>query len=172
MKCAWIISEALDIVPTKTYRNIKDIAPIWGSWSTWREFNTDNCICTDIRKAEELLGKAFQGVTHLHIPKQYYEELGKPRGVKLFEGKLKTQMPKQDDVAALSIASQQYDILLLLGFDLSSDDANVLQTQAIIAGNPQCQFVAIDLAKPLSKIITDCANFTCDEYENVLHLLT
>lgn len=172
MKCAWVISEAVDLSPTKIYRNLKDIAPIWGSWSTWREFNTDNCICTDIRKAEELLQKAFQGVTHLHIPKQYYEDLHAPLGVKLFEGKPQADMPRQDDIAAISICSQRYDIVLLLGFDLSSDDNYARQLSTIISGNPQCQFVAIDAVKQISDDYISCANFTSDEYNNVLQLLT
>lgn len=171
MRTAWVISEALQLLPTKVYGRLQDIAPTWGSWSTWREFKTDNCSCSEIRKARELLGRAFQGVTNLHLPKAYFVELGEPRGVRLFEGVPRTDVEYQDDVIAVSLASQQYDIVLMLGFDLSQPEAYSDQIYAILAGNSNCQFVQIDAIKTAPERYQNLTNFTCDIYDNVLQLL-
>lgn len=172
MRTAWVISESLQLTPTKVYGRLQDIAPTWGSWSTWREFKTDNCTCSEIRKAGELLSRAFQGATNFYLPKTYHKELGEPRGVKLIEGQPRTDVELQDDVMAISIASQQYDLLLLLGFDLEQPTAYSDQIHAIIKGNIDCQFVQIDAVKPAPERYQSLTNFTCDTYENVLQLLT
>lgn len=172
MRTAWVISEALQLLPTKAYGRLQDVAPTWGSWSTWREFSTDNCTCSEIRKAKELLARAFQGVTNFHLPKAYHVELGEPKGVKLIEGLPRTDVELQDDVIAVSVASQQYDLLLLLGFDLALPQAYSDQIFTIMSGNDHCQFVQIDAVQPAPDRYQTLTNFTCDTYENVLHLLS
>lgn len=172
MRTAWVISESMQLLPTKTYGKLQDIAPTWGSWCTWREFNTDNCTCGEIRKAQELLSRAFQGVTNFYLPSSYYQELGKPLGVKTFEGSPRIDVELQDDVIATSIASQQYDLVLMLGFDLSQPEAYSDQMYAIIQGNADCQFVQIDAVKTPPERYQNLTNFTCDTYENVLQLLS
>ena len=172
MRTAWVISEALQLLPTKVYGRLQDIAPTWGSWSTWREFTTDNCTCSEIRKAKELLARAFQGVTNFYLPKAYHQELGEPKGVKLIEGLPRTNVEYQDDVIAVSIASQQYDLILLLGFDLDQPEAYSDQIYTIVSGNTNCQFVQIDAVKTAPDRYQTLTNFTCDTYENVLQLLS
>jgi hypothetical protein len=172
MRTAWVISEALQLLPTKVYGRLQDIAPTWGSWSTWREFTTDNCTCSEIRKARELLARAFQVVTNFHVPKAYYQELGEPKGVRLIEGLPRIDVEYQDDIIAVSIASQQYDLVLLLGFDLEQPESYSDQIYTIISGNADCQFVQIDAVKTAPERYQILTNFTCDSYENVLQLLS
>lgn len=172
MRVAWIISESLQLLPTKVYGRLQDIAPTWGSWSTWREFKTDNCTCSEIRKSRELLSRAFQGAANFYLPKVYCEELGEPLGVKWFEGLPRTDVEYQDDVIAVSIASQQYDLILLLGFDLEQPVSYSDQIYTIVSGNTNCQFVQIDAVKTAPERYQILTNFTCDTYENVLQLLS
>ena len=168
MKICWVISQAKNIDPVKTYKSLKNIAPVWGSYSTWREFGNDNSVCGDPAKAKELVTKAFQSVTNLYLPKSCYSDLGEPRGVKLFEGK--ANAVANDDIITTSICASQYEIVLLLGFKFEPNTAYFEQLKTIIQGNENCQFVAVDtdyIPEDLSKV----ANFTSDSYDSVIKLL-
>jgi len=168
MKICWVISHAKNVDPTKAYKSLKDIAPVWGSYLTWRDFSTDNSVCSDPVKAQELIGKAFQSVTNLYLPKSCYSAVGEPRGVKLFEGR--PGAVADDDVVAVSICAAQYEIVLLLGFDFRPETDYFEQLKTIISGNPNCQFVAVD-TNSVPESLSNIANFTSDTYENVLQLL-
>ena len=43
-----------------TIDSIKDVAPTWGSWKTWRSYATDNVVCHDLGHARELLQRSLQ----------------------------------------------------------------------------------------------------------------
>ena len=57
MEVAWVLSEdyADPIVKSET---IKDIGTTWGSWKTWRSWSTDNVLCADNTKAQDLIKRA------------------------------------------------------------------------------------------------------------------
>lgn len=169
MRCCWVISQGLRD-HDKKYQKLSDLAPTWGSWKTWKEFNTDNTICTQLVEADNLVGRAFHSVTNLYLPKSFYAELESPRGVKLFEGIVDPESKIDDDIAAVSITSQQYEIVLLLGFEFE-EKVYTERLYAIIAGNQKCQFVLIDPTLDPPNKFDELANFACDEFKNVLELL-
>lgn len=168
MKICWVISQAKNIDPTVTYRKLKDIAPVWGSYTTWREFDNDNSVCGDPAKARELISKAFQSVTNLYLPKSCYVDLGEPRGVKLFESR--PNAVADDDIIATSITAGQYEIILLLGFKFETGTPYFEQLKTIISGNDQVQFVAVDTDNIPEELKT-LPNFTNDTYEQVVKIL-
>lgn len=170
MRCCWVISQDLQQDPLLRYQKLGELAPTWGSWATWRAFNTDNSICTNLAEADKLLSRAFQSVTNLYLPKDFFAELGNPRGVKLFDGVAPPGASNIDDIAVVSIVSQLYDIVLLLGFEFG-EDARSDQIYTTMAGQDRCQFVLVDNPKSPAQRFQDLANFTCDKYANVLELL-
>ena len=86
MRINWIFADDLVLDPTIDVDQIKNIGATWGSWRTWRGCGTDNVLCHDRSRATELLGRAFQAVCNFHVPKKHYQDLGRPLGVKLYDG--------------------------------------------------------------------------------------
>lgn len=171
MRCAWVISQTFTKDTDQRYQRLNELAPTWGSWHTWQAFNTDNSICTKLVDADKLISRAFQSVTNLYLPTSFYAELESPRGVKLFDGAAPSSIKNTDDVAAISIVGQLYDIVLLLGFKFGEDpDSDQIYTT--ISGLDRCQFVLVDSMQDLPERFLALTNFTCDEFKNVLELLT
>jgi hypothetical protein len=122
MQVCWALSEDIGkgaIDPAK----LKNVAPIWGPYNTWREYRTDNVICHDNKKAKDLIARAFHAIFNLYLPKTSYIELGRPVGVKLYEGDFKDPLiNNKEDIVTLNLVSDNYDIVLMYGWDLSPVD--------------------------------------------------
>jgi hypothetical protein len=184
MKINWVYAEGYAFDPTADLETIKNIGPSWGSWKTWRGCSTDNVVCHNISKTKELLQRAFQSVCNLHVPKSQYQNLGRPLGVKLYDGNFQQELDQTEDVIALHLASTQSDIVLLLGFDLSTqtlpdDDFEKHKIRnyyglirSAIRNSPETQFVLVDHSKDLDKAFKEIPNLTCDIMANVLKLLS
>lgn len=182
MKISWVVASDHVFDPTIDMEQIKSIGPIWGSWKTWRSCDTDNVICHQQQKCRELLDRAFQAVCNFYIPKNLYEPLARPVGVRFYDGDFDREIDNIEDIVALHLASTNSDIVLLVGFawQLPISVADRFEQHKItnrhglirgaIANMPQTQWVAIDCADmdPSYKIL---ANLTCDTLENVLQLL-
>ena len=67
MEVAWVLSEDY-VDPIVKSETIKDIGTTWGSWKTWRSWSTDNVLCADNAKAQELIKRAFHSVCNFYIP--------------------------------------------------------------------------------------------------------
>ncbi len=181
MEISWVLSAdyADPIVKSDT---IKDIGSTWGSWTTWRSWGTDNVLCADNTKAQELIKRAFHSVCNFYVPQESYTLLNRPAGVKVFEGNFPDDFPKQEDIIAMHLCSQS-ELVLCMGFDLQeitltdpkakhlakSYEAAV---RGVIKSNPNTQFVFIDHPGELDKSFASLENMSCDSYENVLQLLT
>jgi len=181
MRVCWVISENFND-PLVNPDKLAGIGSTWGSWRTWRAWNTDNVLCNDVVKAKDLIARAFQAVCNLYIPKQSYVELNRPVGVKLYEGEFPTEFKGVEDIVSMHLVSGHNDLVLLLGFDLSTpyqSDIYELHKRknylaafrAAVKMYSQIQWVLIDHEKKLDPSLNEFANITCDTYENVLHLL-
>ena len=183
MRINWIYSAAYAPQPTHELVRMKEIGPSWGSWKSWRDCSTDNVVCYDQNKTRELLSRAFQSVCNFHVPKHQYQELGRPLGVKLFDGEFKEIVDDLEDIIAMHLASPQSDIVLMMGLDLSPVPPITdryekhkmrnrlgLVYQAILS-TPSVQWVLVDHEKPLDKSFQKLPNLACDEMKNVLELL-
>ena len=166
MEISWVLSEDYNDPIVKS-EQLKDIGSTWGSWKTWRSWSTDNVLCADNTKAQDLIKRAFHSVCNFYIPQKSYIFLNRPTGVKVFEGDFPDDFTKQEDVIAIHLCSQSE--LVLCKFLAKSYETAI---RAVIKNNPNTQFVFIDHPGELDKSLKDLENISCDTYENVLQLLT
>lgn len=183
MRVNWVFAHRHQLDPTIDIDTIKGIGPSWGSWRTWRSCNTENVICHDRAKAQELIGRAFQSVCNFYIPKKYYQDLNRPVGVKLYDGDFVQELDHLEDVVAMHLVSNISDIVLLGGFDFSTLPQVADQFEqhklrnyhglirSVIAANETVQWVAVDHPPELDKAYQNLPNLTCDSMSNVLQLL-
>lgn len=183
MKISWVLCQTLrpDFADPAV---IRSVGPAWGSWETWKAYKTDNVVCTDLEQARTLIQRAFHAVANFYVPKDFYATLGRPVGLKLYDGEFKGPAIKnRDDIVALNLTSSTSDIVLLLGFNLSplSKDADKIERayeeayqyniRGVIRDNPNVQFVLVNYEYDLSKPFTELENLTQDSLESVVELL-
>lgn len=173
MKVCWVISES---VPSDLEAPI-DVATSWGSWKTRDAYNTENCICSNTSEASTLTKLGFQKSCNLYLMQESHIAIGKPAGVRLFNGRFGSDgISNKDDIVALNLAVPQYDLVLLLGFDFSPTtdagrDEYYFNVKEIIKTNADTQFVLVDYAHEIDSELIELANITQDTVETVTSLL-
>ena len=120
MRINWVVASDYQLDPAVDADLIKNIGPIWGSWKTWRSCATDNVICHDSAKGVELIKRNFQQTCNFYIPESSIKMLGRPSEVKVYGGKFLQEVDNIEDIVALHLASAQSDIVIMMGFDLST----------------------------------------------------
>ena len=172
---SWVIAEGYQFDPTINLDTIKNVGPIWGSWTTWRGCGTDNVICNNKAKAKGLIDQKFNEGCNFYVSNSLYHELDKPDRVQRYGGSFQHDMQHTDDIVALHLANTSADIILMLGFDLISIDTNNQHyyghVLSVIKQHPDTQWVLVDHPKDLYKNFQDLSNLTCDSLGNVLQLL-
>lgn len=184
MKISWVLSDRLELDPTQDIQALKNVGPFWGSWRTWRAYQTDNVICHSQFKASELIQRNFQTHCNFYIPKSVYSALDQPTSVGLYEGEFMHDLDHHEEIVALHLAATDSDIVLLLGYDLSEQEKMVDKLQEHKAHNyrsllkqaiknfPTVQWVWIDHAGHLRKDLTELENLTTDTMVNVIEMLS
>jgi len=182
VKISWVVAADHSLDPTINVEQIKSVGPVWGSWRTWRGCGTDNVICHEQQKGRELLDRAFQAVCNFYIPRNLYEALARPVGVRLYDGDYDGELDNVEDIVALHLAGAGSDIVLLVGFvwTLPEDVTDRFQRHKImnrhglirsaISNMPNTQWVAIDCDN-MDKSYRNLTNLTCDTMQNALKLL-
>lgn len=181
MNICWVIAENMSD-PLIDPETLADIGSTWGSWKTWRAWNTDNILCHNTKKAKDLTTRAFQAVCNLYIANDDYIMLGRPVGVKLYEGKFPTEFDAVEDIISMHLVSENNDVVLLLGFDVGAPehtDPLTLHKQksylaafkAVIKMYPATQWVLINHEQDLDPSLTELENLSCDNLDSVLELL-
>jgi len=118
MNIQWVLADNLVLDPTADLARMKKSGSFWGSWKTWRAYGTDNVICHDFQKAQDLIKRNFQSSCNFYIPRSSYEKLDSPQGVKLYEGDFMGHtVDCHDEIVAMNLAASICDVVLLLGFD-------------------------------------------------------
>ena len=176
MKISWVVADGYQFDPTVDVNKIKDIGSIWGSWTTWRGCGTDNVICDDRAKSQELVGLGFHNGCNFYIPNRTWKEFDSPGGVQSYGGEFEHDMQHTDDIVALHLSSSTADIVLMTGFDLSPLISSARRHYyghilSVIKQHSNTQWVLVDHAAELDKNFQDLANLTCDTLGNVLQLL-
>ena len=119
MNISWVLADSFTLDPLADVQQMKNIGSFWGSWKTWRGCSTDNVICHDLAKSRELLKRNFHQLCNFYIPNSQYQFLGRPEGVKLFEGEIKHDVDNVDDLVSLNLAVTVSDVVILAGFNLT-----------------------------------------------------
>ena len=183
MNISWVLADTAVLDPTQELEPLKHVGAFWGSWRTWRAYQTDNVICHDLAKADELLKRAFQAACNFYIPNSSYVALNRPLGVQIYEGDFVHDVVCREEIVAMHLASSTSDIVLLVGFDFTEQPKNTdlmqehqaqhyrgLVTQAI-RDNATVQWVLIDHPGEVHPIMADLPNLTLDTIDGVLELL-
>ena len=184
MNIAWVLADDVLLDPSVNIAMIKMTGPLWGSWRTWRAYTTDNVVCHDMKRADELIKREFHKSCNFYIANSVYNSIGRPKGVRLYEGDfMGHDVDKQDEIVAMNLASTQADIVLLLGFDWGSqpDDPDKLKqarirnyqglvTQAI-KSRPNVQWILVDHAEDTITQLSELPNLDKDTFINVLRIL-
>jgi hypothetical protein len=184
MNISWVFADTHSLDPTIDVDRIKNIGSTWGGWRTWRSCGTDNVICSELDKARELIKRNFQNCCNFYTPRKHYESLSRPTGVRLYDGDFDQATYGIEDIIAMHLAAVNSDVVLLLGFDLSTPvlpESDQLERHKIlnrhglirsaISTNNVTQWVAIDHPKDLDRAYQVLPNLTCDQMENVIQLL-
>ena len=182
MNISWVLSDLATSDPTVDIAELKQLGAFWGSWSTWRAWQTDNVVCHDQRKADDLLRRNFQENCNFYIPNSIYASLGRPDGVRLYEGAFLHDVTRQEEIVSMHLAATTSDIVLLFGFDLTelvpTPDKLVAHRalhhrnhiRKAIADFKQVQWVVVDHPTPLDPNLSNLENLSTDTLQAVLAL--
>jgi hypothetical protein len=183
MRITWVLADETVLSPDQDIAQLKLIGSTWGSWRTWRAYGTDNVICHDVKKASELLKRAFQAVCNFYIPNENYLLLDRPMGVHLYEGGFVHDVRRQEEIVALHLAASQSDIVLLVGFDCIEKETETDLLKAhqeqhyqglfrqVVVDNPEIQWVLVDHPDAIRESLADLPNLTQDTLSKVIELL-
>ena len=184
MRINWVLAADFEAPSDLSSDSLKTVGPTWGSHKTWRSLGTDNVGCHDLERARQLIDRAFQAVCNFYLPKKFYVDLGRPIGVKLYEGDFEPEVKDIEDIVCLHLAAKTSDLVLLMGFDFSlsetvTDRLKLHQMRhrhglmrSVIVNNPEVQWVLLnDDGSKIDKSYQDITNLTCDTLQNALKLL-
>jgi hypothetical protein len=180
MNISWVLADNVILDPTQDIDALKQIGAFWGSWRTWRAYQTDNVICHDITKASELIRRNFQSQCNFYIPNSVHTSLDRPAGVRLYAGEFVHDVIRQEEIVAVHLAATTSDIVLLLGWDLSELTPNpdrLVATQEqhhrnllrqALKDYDQIQWVLVDHPESVMPELLDLPNLSADTMESVL----
>lgn len=184
MNITWVLADELILDPATNINRMKSSGAFWGSWKTWRAYGTDNVICHDARKAEELVKRTFQNSCNLYIPNSVYQMIGRPARVKLYEGDfMGHDVDHQDELVSMYLAGTQADVILLIGFDWSAKPEETDKLQEVRARNyrglalqaiksrPDVQWILVDHPAELHSVFANLPNLGTDTLDNVFQIL-
>ena len=182
MNVNWVLADRTILDPLTDVDTMKEIGSFWGSWRTWRSCATDNVVCHEMSKAQELIKRSFQTTCNFYIPNELFVSLDRPDGVNLYEGKFPDDV-QPEEIVAMHLAASVSDIVLLLGFDLQEQEKNpdkliehrahVYRTMVknVIEGNPEVQWVLVDHPGDIMKMLVNLPNLSQDTMTTALSLL-
>jgi hypothetical protein len=180
MNISFVFSNQSALDPTVDIGQLKELGSFWGGWKTWRGCQTDNVICHDMNKAQELIQRNFHTTCNFYVPNSVYVSLDRPNGVKLYEGTFVHDVDNQEDIVAMHLAVTSSDVILLVGFDFSKPvvlkdkllehRANNYRnlTRQVILGHPTTQWVALDQIGDFRKDLLSLDNLGQDTLTNIL----
>jgi len=178
MNINWIVSNSAQLDPTTDLTQLKEIGSIWGSWQTWTNYQTDNVICHNGAKAQQLIENNFPTLCNFYIPNGLYVILDNPVGVHTYGGDFAHEVDQQDEIVAMHLSAAASDVVLLIGFDWHTviDDQRHINyrnlVQQAIAQNTQTQWVLIDHPKTVWSELSNLENLTKDTLDSVIKQLT
>ena len=184
MEYCWLVQKNYQPSDDITVDQMKELATIWGSWETHRRCQTDNCVVEDFKDVNTLVKRQFNFETNLWTHQDNFVPLDRPEALSLHQIGIENDLQDRDDLVAMALAGARYDLVIALGFDLSfntqlTDKLEIYEHKRylsavanIIKGFPNTQFVFIDLPQEHSQNFSKLENFSCDNIENTLELVS
>ena len=181
MKINWVFANDTVMDPTEDVAALKASGQFWGSWKTWHTCKTDNIICYDSSEADKLIRKRFNQVANmLYLPVKCEEKFGVLPKVTYFHGEFQHDVINHDEIIAMHLASVSSDIVILYGFDWSTEaDATMgikltnyrNLVSEVIRSSPKVQWVVVDHIGKLFSELDGAENILMDTMKNVKSLL-
>jgi hypothetical protein len=183
MNINWVLANQVVVDPLYNIDEMKSIGSFWGGWQTWRSCQTDNVICHDLQKAQDLVKRNFHTLCNLHVPSSSFVALDRPDRVRLYEGEFKHEVYNKEELVAMHLAATTSDIILLLGFNWETpkDTGDRLQnhydhnyfglTKEVIKNHPLVQWVLVDHIADVTVDFKTLPNLTRESLTGVLSLL-
>lgn len=174
MNINWVVADAIELDPVINVDQLKTIGSIWGGWRSWRVCQTDNVVCHEVERAQQLIDQKFQSRCNFYVPNSLYMTLADQTQLRAYEGNLAHQINHPDELIAMYLAATISDIVILLGFDwtgINSDQQEIDYrglVAATMANNADTQWVLLDQTGPVRAELTKLPNFTQDTLANVL----
>lgn len=184
MEICWVVQKDYDPELGIGAEKMKELCTVWGAHSSWRQCQTDNCVVEDFSEARRLVDRDFNLKTNLWTHEENYDDLGRPEALSLHKITIDKTLQDKDDLVALALAGARYDLVMCIGFDISFHEEITDKLELhehnrylsaianIVRGFDQTQFVFIDLPADPAKNFNDLPNFTCDNIQNVLTLVS
>jgi hypothetical protein len=184
MEICWVVQKDYNPNLGIGADSMNNICTTWGSHTSWRQCNTNNCVVEDYTEARRLIDRQFNLKTNLWIHEENYDDLGRPEALSLHKITIDKTLQDADDLVALALAGARYDLVMAVGFDISlhneitdklalHEHKKYLSAIAnIVRGFSQTQFVFIDLPADPSENFDGLENVTCDNIQNVLTLVS
>ena len=184
MEYCWLVQKEYNPQSTIGVDKMKEIASIWGSWKSHRNCLTDNSVVDDFKDASTLLKRGFNLETNLWTHEDNFIRLSRPEAMSLHKIGIDKDLQDRDDLVAMALTGARYDLVIALGFDLSynttlTDPLEIHEHKRylsalanIVKGFSNTQFVFIDLPQDPTQNFTKLENFSCDNIQNVLELVT
>lgn len=183
MEYCWLVHKDYNPESTIGVDKMKEIATMWGSWKSHRLCQTDNCIVEDLKDATSLIKRGFNLTTNLWTHEENYIPLERPEALSIHKIGIDKDLIDRDDLVALALAGARYDLVMVVGFNLSATESKdkleihehkryLSAIANIVRGFNQTQFVFIDLPDDPAENFTGLENFTCDNIQNVLTLVS
>lgn len=174
MNISWVIADSAILDPTVKIERLKSIGPLWGSWQTFRGFSTDNVVCYDNERAQDLVIKGFNLMCNFYVNQSAYPETP-PQRVNLFGGTFEHDVNNRDEIVCIHLCNAGSDVGLLYGFDWSETSLTELGQHYRglvfeILKQSEIQWVLVDHAKTLDSEFAKLENLTQDSLSNVLKL--
>lgn len=182
-KISWVLSDSAVLDPTLDLQDLKQVGSFWGSWKTWRAYQTDNVICHDQTKSAELIKRNFQTMCNFYIPDSVYASLDRPDGVNVYAGEFVYDVIRQEEIVAMHLAATTSDIVIMLGWDLTKlvTDADRLTANRVqhhrslirqaFINYYQTQWVIVDHAGEIDPNLINLDNMVVDNLSSVLKFL-
>lgn len=182
MRISWVLANDTMLDPHVDVERMKSVGSFWGSWQTWRAYSTDNVICSDLARTQELLKRQFYKHCNLYVSRANWAMSDRPEGVRLFEGEFRQEVIKADEIISMQLAASQSDLVLLLGFDWAKRQAlpdKLAQHQRQVymhmakhaIADTSIQWVLIDHAPELDPAFANLPNLTQDNLSSVFDML-
>ena len=169
LEVVWLFAADIENqIPADQLTRCKALAPSWGSYRTWAQCGTNNVICHDSARAEDLVKRAWHAVCNLYIPDSVHQQVPSSRNLWGYDGQLSHAIADPEDIVALHLIPSA-DLICLVGFDLMNDPDRAGLVRAAIAHRPNIQFLVATQNDPEW---SELSNLTCDDFANVLSYFT
>lgn len=183
LRINWVLSNN---PASSTQHDIKTLSPksqLWGGWSSWHTFMTDNIICHDHASATKLVEKKFYLSNKVYFPATFKIDFGVLPKVVYYGGEFAHEIDNCEEIVAMHLCASLSDIVLLHGFDwrnlsTHTDEFDQYKKHCyknlvaeVIKACPNVQWVLVDHKELPFEELNGLENLCCDTLENVKTLI-